>query len=119
MSQIQLMKEGKIILTPIPQSDGKTKLRPVLILKVLPGYNDYYVCGISSNLNHEIAGFDEKIISSDNDYKQSGLLKDSLIRLAFLATLPSHLIAGAIGNISDERHHKLLQNLADYLLSKK
>ncbi len=42
------MIEGEIILAQLPQADGGTKLRPVLLLKELPGYKDFLVCGIST-----------------------------------------------------------------------
>jgi mRNA interferase MazF len=45
------MKEGEVILTPIPQADGRIKHRPVIILRELPRYSDYLVCGVSSRLS--------------------------------------------------------------------
>ncbi len=112
------MKEGDIVITPLPQSDGRIKNRPALILKEMPSFGDYLVWGITSQLHHEIKNFDELIISTDNDFVQSGLLADSLIRLGFLAILNKKRIAGSIGNISDERHKRLVNSLADYLLYK-
>jgi mRNA interferase MazF len=110
------MKEGDIILTALPQADGKIKLRPALILRVMPQYDDYLVCGISTQNFHFINGFDELLKESDPDFKASGLLKDSVIRLSFLAVLNKKIIAGTIGNLSVKRHNNLLQNLADYLI---
>jgi mRNA interferase MazF len=40
-----------------------------------------------------------------------------LIRLSFLAVLPSRDIVGSISLIARERHRRLLQALADYLVS--
>ncbi len=37
------MREGEIILANLAQADGTVKLRPVLLLKKLPGYNDFLV----------------------------------------------------------------------------
>jgi mRNA interferase MazF len=45
------MREGEIILANLVQADGSFKLRPVLLLKRLPGYNDFLVCGISTQLH--------------------------------------------------------------------
>lgn len=42
------MKEGEVILTPVPQADGKVKNRPALILREMPRYKDFLVCGIST-----------------------------------------------------------------------
>lgn len=112
------MREADIILTPLPQSDGKVKLRPALILKEMPGFKDFLVCGISTQLHQHINGFDEIIESNNSDFKQSGLLNSSLIRLGFLAVIPSRNIRGSIGNISNSRHERLLQNLSKHLLKK-
>jgi uncharacterized protein (TIGR02265 family) len=38
------MKEGDVILTPIPQADGKVKNRPAILLCELPSYGDLLVC---------------------------------------------------------------------------
>lgn len=42
------MKEGEVVLTPIPKSDGRTKNRPVIVLRELPHYGDFLVCGVST-----------------------------------------------------------------------
>ncbi len=56
------MKEGDVVIAALPQADGKTKLRPVLLLRQLPSpYNDYLVCGISSQIKQMISDFDELI----------------------------------------------------------
>jgi len=113
------MKEGDVVLAALPQADGKTKLRPVLLLRQLPPpYNDFLVCGISSQLHRMIDNFDDPILKKDDDYKKSGIIKESGIRLSFLAVTSVSIIAGTIGRISEQRHRKLLQRLSDYLLSK-
>lgn len=110
------MKEGDVILTPIPQADGKAKNRPAIILREMPSYGDLLVCGVSTQLHQCIQGFDEIISPSDSDFASSGLVSASLIRLGFLAVLPRKNIAGVIGSIAPERHKRLLENLSDYLI---
>ena len=34
------MKEGDIILTPMPQADGKVKNRPAIYLREMPPFQD-------------------------------------------------------------------------------
>jgi mRNA interferase MazF len=109
------MKEGDIILTPLPQADGQVKKRPALFLREMPPFKDALVCGISTQLHQQVLGFDEIISQQDSDFSGSGLLADSLIRLGFLTLIPRKKIAGSIGTISQTRHQKLLQNLSDYL----
>jgi len=113
------MKEGEVILIPIPQADGRIKHRPVIILRELPRYSDYLVCGVSSKLSQYVKDFDEIISPADPDFVTSGLITASVIRLGFLAVLPHKSIAGAIGEISSKRHLRLLKTLSDYLVEKK
>ena len=52
-----------------------TKLRPVLILKQLPKYNDFLVCGISSQTTQYTKDIDEILREDDINFKQIGLHK--------------------------------------------
>lgn len=109
------MKEGDVALARLPQADGETKSRPVIVLRAMPFPGDFLVCGISSRLQQRVDSFDQIISPGDADFKASGLLKESLIRLGFLAVLPQNRIIGSIGSISTERHNHLLQTLREYL----
>jgi mRNA interferase MazF len=109
------MKEGDVVLTPVPQADGSIKNRPAIPLREFPPYNDYLVCGVSTQLHQEVHGLDEVISTSDPDFRSRSLKAESLIRLGFLAMLPRAQIAGSIGSISSERKERLLKTLANYL----
>jgi mRNA interferase MazF len=111
------MQEADVVLTPIPQADGQIKNRPVILLRELPPYQDFLVCGVSTQLNQQVTGFDDIIASTDPDFITSGLRCDSLIRLGFLAVIPRKQIIGSIGKISPERHQQLLKTLSDYLVN--
>lgn len=110
------MKEGDVLLASIPQADGSTKNRPAILLRMMLPYQDFLVCGVSTQTQSEVPGFDDLVVSSDPDYGSSSLRADSLIRLGFLAVLPRSAVIGTIGTISNERHRKLLTRLSDYLL---
>jgi mRNA interferase MazF len=110
------MKEGDIILTPMPQADGKVKNRPAIYLREMPPFRDPLVCGISTQTHQLVPDFDELITSQDSDFAASGLLSDSLIRLGFLAVLPRRNVIGSIGSISNEQHKRLLRRLSEYLV---
>ena len=110
------MKQGDVILTPVPQADGRIKNRPAIILREMPSYGDMLVCGVSTQLNHYVKDFDEIISPEHEDFASSGLLEKSLIRLGFLAVLPRSRIMGTIGAISSERHKRLVKSLSDYLV---
>lgn len=111
------MNEADIVLTPIPQADGQVKNRPALFLRVMPPFDDALVCGISTQLHQQVAGFDEILSREDEDYVASGLVADSLIRLGFLAVVPQRRLIGSIGSISIDRHKRLLESLSNYLLA--
>jgi mRNA interferase MazF len=110
------MKEGDVVLAPLPQADGQVKNRPVILLQNMSPFGDWLVCGVSTQLSQEVAGFDEVIATSDVDFEQSGLSAVSLIRLGFLTVLPRRRIAGVIGAISPERYERLIKRLSQYLV---
>ncbi|HMS40946.1 MAG TPA: type II toxin-antitoxin system PemK/MazF family toxin [Pyrinomonadaceae bacterium] len=110
------MQETDIVLAYLPQSDGTLKRRPALILREMPKFKDFLVCGISTQLHQKAENFDELITPEDTDFSGSGLKSESLIRLGFLAVLATEDIIGKIGTISAERHQRLLKNLSDYLM---
>ncbi len=110
------MKSGRIILAELPQSDGKTKLSPALVIKVMPPFNDFLVRGISSQLHQSVVGFDEIIDYNDNDFKESGLVQKSLIRLGYLAIIPINIVVGSIGNVSLARLSNLKQKISSFIL---
>ena len=109
------MKEGDVVLTPVPQANGAVKNRPAVVLREMPPFRDLLVCGVSTQLHQQVKDFDELISPSDADFASSGLLAESLVRLGFLAVLPRKSIAGSIGAISRERHERLLHTLSKYL----
>lgn len=106
------MNEGDVVLTPLPQANGLVKLRPAILLRQMPGFGDWLVCGVSSQLHQAVPGFDDLVLQEHSDYPTSGLKVPSLIRLGFLAVLPSGRFVGVIGSISTERHLRLLNRLA-------
>ena len=109
------MKEGDVVLASLSQADEQLKVRPVIFLRSMPFYRDLLVCGVSTQLHREIKGFDDLIIPTDPDFRSSGLLSGSLIRLGFLNVVPQKSIAGVIGSISADRHRHLLRTLSDFL----
>ena len=111
------MREGDVLLVPLPQADGSVKNRPTVLLREMLPYGDVLVCGISTQLHQQVAGFDDLIVESDSDFHASGLRAGSLVRLGFLAVVPKAEIIGSIGSISEERHHLLLRRLSDYLVA--
>lgn len=110
------MKEGDLVIVPMPQANGMIKNRPAIILREMPPFKDVLICGVSTQLRQAAKGFDELISPTDVDFVSSGLKEESLIRLGFLVVVPLSKIAGSIGSISTERHKRLLQRLSKYLV---
>jgi mRNA interferase MazF len=110
------MKPGYIVLTTIPQDDQQ-KIRPVLILKILPKYNDLLVCAVSSQLKQHISGFDLLLNDKHDAFAVSGLKVSSIFRLSNLAVLAEDDVIGSIGYLRKDLHLILLKTLANYLLS--
>jgi mRNA interferase MazF len=110
------MREGAVVLVALPQADGALKNRPALVLRELPGYGDLLICGISTQVHQCVPDFDEILDERQSDFRTSGLLQASLIRLGFLYATPRRKVLGAIGSISIERHNRLVKRLADYLM---
>jgi mRNA interferase MazF len=109
------MKEGDILLASLPQRDGAPKDRPALFLKRMPPFQDFLICGISTQLQQEVPDFDEIIAPVDADFRTSGLKAASLIRLGYLVVLPRSEFKGRIGNVSAVRLKRLLTRLSDFL----
>jgi mRNA interferase MazF len=110
------MKEGDVVIVPMPQADGVSKNRPAIILREMPPFRNVLICGVSTQLRQATKDFDEVISPSDADFVSSGLKEESLIRLGFLVVVPRSKIVGSIGGISSERHKRLLQRLSAYLV---
>jgi mRNA interferase MazF len=110
------MREGNVAIAAIPQFDRQTKKRPVVLLREMPLYRDFLVCGISSQLRRRVPDFDEVIDPADDDFASSGLVSASVVRLSFVVVVPRTEIVGTIGSLSLERHQRLLKSLGSYLL---
>jgi mRNA interferase MazF len=95
--------------------DGRVKPRPVIVLRQMPPFADWLVCGVSTQLQQKVAGLDEFIEPAHADFARSGLKAASLIRLGFLTVLPTSQFLGVIGSISRERHQRLLESLCRHL----
>lgn len=110
-------KPGQISLVEFPRSDLKEgKNRPVLLLTNLPGpFDDWLICAITSQLRHEVPGWDEKISTEDDDFDSTGLKDASLVRTGKLATVEEGIFQGILGEISSERLGRIRNRLSKHL----
>jgi hypothetical protein len=111
------MNPGDVVLISIPQfAGGPGKLRPALLLSILPGaFQSMLICGISSRVDQLVNEWDERIRPADVDFAGSGLHRESSIRLSYLYSADAAEVRGTIGSIDPVRHAKLLKRLADHL----
>ncbi len=112
-----IVQDGQVVLVRFPEPDQSTgKLRPVLVVRRLPGrHNDWLVCLISSKLSEQVPGFDEMIRETDEDFASSGLKTTSLIRIARLATVEQRSFVGSIGRVSDQRLQTVKNRLSHWI----
>jgi mRNA interferase MazF len=113
------VKPGDVVLIRLPQSaGGPPKLRPALVLAMLPGtYQNVLICGISTQLQDLQNDWDELLNPKDTDFSTSGIHHVSAIRLSYLYAADSNEISGVIGRIKTERLTRLLTRLANLLIS--
>jgi mRNA interferase MazF len=109
------MKEGDVLLASLVQGNGTVKDRPVLFLLRMPPFQDFLVCGVSTQVQQAVPDFDETIAPTDPDFRTSGLKAASLIRLGYLAVLPRTEFKGCIGTVSTARRKRLLTKLSDFI----
>jgi len=115
-----MKQAGQIVIFRFPQTDlEESKLRPALLLGKLPGeYDDWLICMISSQTHQYIAGFDEMVQESEDDFGESGLKVSSVIRVGRLAVVSGEILLGAIGQVSSERLGRVKKRLSDWLSEK-
>ena len=106
------MKEGNIVLAELPQVTGTPKGRPVVVLRQMPGYGDFLVCGLSSQIRQYLPGFDEVLFPDSTN----GLRVTSVVRLGFIDVLPAAQFFGQLGIIPDSLLGTLRTRLVDCIV---
>jgi len=97
------MKPGDIVLARVPSgTELPAKLRPALVLAVLPGAVEeaVLVCGISSRTDRVLAGWDVPVEEAARPL--TGLKVPSVIRPSWLATFGSGKGLRRLGELDSE-----------------
>jgi mRNA interferase MazF len=107
------MKQGIIVLTPFPFTDLSTsKRRPAIILSAdNEKKTDVVVAYISSKITDHLTETDYLLRSTDKNFSDTGLLKDSVFKLNKLVTVDKSLFTGELGFVSKEILDELLFRL--------
>ncbi len=95
------MQKGDIVLVRFPFTDlSSEKLRPALVLTEETKTGDVILAFITSQITQK-EDIDILISESSDDFRQTGLKKESLIKLNKITTLNRRIIVGKIGKLSD------------------
>jgi mRNA interferase MazF len=113
------MTPGDVVLIRLPQvAGGPPKLRPALVLALLPGsYQTVLICGISTQMQDLQPDWDEPIASHDADFVSSGLHRKSAVRPSYLYAADAREISGVIGQIEATRLSRIRTRLMRLLSS--
>ena len=109
------MEAGEVIRWSFVQADGRIKLRPALLLKKLPPFNDWVICAISSQTQRFQPEIDVLINEQHSDFRKAGLSYPSIIRSGYLSTIPSQQIEGRMGIVSPTTVAMVRRQLADWI----
>jgi mRNA interferase MazF len=109
------MEEGRVVRVAFQQADGQVKLRPAVVLKRLPAGPDLLVCAISSKLHREMPGVDIVVHEHHADFPGMGLPFPSLIRCAYLTTVPLSTVQDPIGSVGANTLQRMLEQLTTFV----
>ncbi len=108
---MNIYEQGSIVLVPFPFSDlSATKVRPVLILsnkKYNRFYNDYIVCGITTNQNLD----DYSIIIDRKDVIDGRLRHRSRIKVDSITFLEKSIFIKEIDKIKSDILKAVLEKI--------
>ena len=108
---------GDIVILPFPfvtQTGMQQKARPALIISdhsIERRYNDVILVAITSQRIDEIKQTELLIEEGTPNFKQTGLVKTSVVRCEFIMTIPAKLIVRKLGKLTES-----LQNKVDNIL---
>lgn len=112
------MTEGDVIKAYTMQADGRYKIRPVILIKKLPYFDDWLVCGISSKKHTVHPELDIIIDKTHPEFKEIGLQNELVIRTGWLYVFPQFKMEGAMGKISLATLKVIQENIANFILRK-
>ena len=110
-------KWGDIVILPFPfvtQTGMQQKARPALIVSdhsIGRRYNDVILVAITSQIIDEVKQTELLIEEGTPNFKQTGLVKTSVVRCEYIMTLPAKLIVRELGKLTEA-----LQNKVDNIL---
>jgi len=105
------VKKGTIVLTPFPFTDlAGQKHRPARVLTLSRRGEDVILAFISSVIRAS-EETDLLILMEPLDFAETGLKRDSVIKLDKLATVSQKMVLGRLGTLSGELLEKVDEKL--------
>jgi mRNA interferase MazF len=105
------LTKGDLVLVQFPFTDlTQTKLRPALVLHANLDLDEITLCFISSQNVTNLSTEEFGILTSDEEFRETGLRISSKVRVTRIVTLQSRLILRRLGRLSDQ-HIKQLNNI--------
>lgn len=105
--------KNKIVLVPFPFDDlSGAKVRPALCLtNSISTYDHVVISFITSQITKATEPTDFPLLTTDADFRLTGLKVDSAIRLHRLVTMPAYLIQRQLGFLPASYQSVLEQKL--------
>ena len=105
----RLMIKNSIVLVPFPFDDfSAVKVRPALCLtSTISKYNHVIIAFISSKFPEEKIDSDVFVEKGSPEWKGTGLMVDSVIRLHKIVTIPKSLIKRRLGMINESTEREI------------
>jgi mRNA interferase MazF len=113
------LSAGDIVVFRFPEVNGSVgKYRPALLVAKTPGrFDDWLLCMISKQLRHYIEEYDDLIRRGDEDFAETKLKVESLIRDSRLVVVSRSAIEGSIGKISTPRLTRVRESIVKWIRS--
>lgn len=108
-------KRGDIVIVPFPfvRDNGEQvqKARPAMVIsnhRITRRYSDKILAGITSRVPDKLSEIEVPLEPN----KDTGLVKQSILRLDYLMTVPDSIISRKIGSVGSEKVNTINEKLA-------
>lgn len=105
-----------MVRVALPQSDGRHKPRPAVLIATFPPYGDWLVIGISGSIGLAVPDLDLVIDRSHPSFASARLGFPGIIRIGHAHVVPTGWIEGRIGSVDPETLIHIRERLAAQIL---
>ena len=100
--------KGDLVLVQFPFTDlTQTKLRPALVLRANLNLDEITLCFISSQNINNLSPEEFAILTSDEEFRETGLRISSKVRVSRIVTLQRRLILRRLGRLGTRQIEQL------------